>query len=85
MSKALYELTLSHLYRRVDLSILASGMSYTLVQMLNRGNRGLNHIRELVLWDADEDSCRQPAKMGDYNDAALLAYLLPNDTLTRFE
>lgn len=84
MSKELYELTLPHLYRRVDWSVPSTGISYTLMQMLEKENRGLSYVRELVLWD-EENSTRRPTKHGDYADAALLAYLLPQNILTRFE
>lgn len=52
--------------------------------MLDKNNRGLSYIRQLVLWD-DGELSREPTEQYEYPEAALLVYLLPKDILTNFQ
>ncbi|KAL8935399.1 MAG: hypothetical protein Q9216_005446 [Gyalolechia sp. 2 TL-2023] len=84
VSKEFYELTLPHIYRRLDWPVPASSVGRRLIQMLSSENRGLSLVRELVLWD-DGESSHNVTEMFDYPEAALLVYMLPRDILTNFE
>ncbi|KAL8750592.1 MAG: hypothetical protein Q9199_006969 [Rusavskia elegans] len=56
---------------------------YTLLNMLEKENLGLNHVRELVLQDELEYE-RDLEEIHCYPDAALFAHLLPLNTLRTF-
>lgn len=58
--------------------------NYKMLQMLSPDNRGLNYVRELSLYDAQEDF-RSPDDLFEYPDAAMLVHLLPKNILTNFE
>ncbi len=55
-----------------------------LLQMLDKDNAGLKHIRELVLCD-EVELTKSYHDIQQYTDAVLFAYLLPRDTLTAFQ
>lgn len=55
-----------------------------LLEMLDKDNAGLKHIRELVLSDEMEHT-RSYHDFHQYPDAMLFAYFLPRNTLTTFQ
>lgn len=87
VSRQLYETVLPRLYHELDFEVYFSAMGheldYKILQMLDKTNRGLQHIRSLILTDHNEHICY--AKMRDYPEAALLIHLLPKNTLKSFE
>ncbi|KAI4102146.1 MAG: hypothetical protein L6R37_004569 [Teloschistes peruensis] len=87
--KKLYDLTLPRLYRgrswiMYPIQEGSRANNYKMLQMLSPDNRGLNYVRELSLYDAQEDF-RSPDDLFEYPDAAMLVHLLPKNILTNFE
>ncbi|KAL8860824.1 MAG: hypothetical protein Q9178_002854 [Gyalolechia marmorata] len=87
VSRELYSLILPRLYRELDIWVYPSDcgpqFDYTTLQMLNKDNRGLEHVRTLILRDSGDWS--EPREISNYPEAALLAHLLPKNVLKEFQ
>ncbi|KAI4230265.1 MAG: hypothetical protein L6R36_000230 [Xanthoria steineri] len=89
--KPFYDLALAKLYHRIEWTMPDHDSelldnpdgNFELLQMLERDNAGLKHIRELVLFDEIEHT-RSYRDIHQYPDAVLFAYFLPRNTLTTF-
>lgn len=90
VSKQLYDLALPRLYHRIEWTTYATKdeestfLDPKILQLLDPNNRGLNHVRALILDDAHEYT-RSMEKVHEYPEAALFAHLLPKNILTTFQ
>ncbi|KAL8918213.1 MAG: hypothetical protein Q9208_007489 [Pyrenodesmia sp. 3 TL-2023] len=83
-----YNLAAPHLYRHIRWGVSSSphhkSLNKKLLNMLDRDNRGLDHLRRLELMDFDEFS-KVPDTEDEYPDVELFAHFLPKDILQSFQ
>ncbi|KAL8959816.1 MAG: hypothetical protein Q9183_005568, partial [Haloplaca sp. 2 TL-2023] len=87
--KALYHAVLPHLYRSLEITINRNGrgkgyMPDKLLQMLDSNNSGLQHVREVILYESMEHSTPITNRTWKYLEAAALADSLPTNVLKSF-
>lgn len=87
-SKHFYDLAAPHLYRHIRWGVSSSthhkSLNKQLLNMLDRDNRGLDHLRRLELMDFDEFS-KEPDTKYEYPDVELFVHFLPKDILQSFQ
>ncbi len=84
----MYHAVLPAMYRRisfaVDSSVGSYQANYKLLQLADKENQGLLHIKEVELYPRDELK-RKPSVTADYPDAIQLLAAIPRNQLQRFE
>ncbi|KAL8672317.1 MAG: hypothetical protein Q9168_003201 [Polycauliona sp. 1 TL-2023] len=87
VSKQFYDLVLPRLYHTISKFVYPSSQGppafdYTTLRMLDKNNKGLEHVKYLILTDGSKSS--NATQCEDWPEVGLLIHLLARDTLERF-